>query len=109
MTFSKISFGKLLVATAMTFAMVSAADAYTQEQQAMCTSDAFRVCSSEIPDVQRVTACMMRNKSQLSAGCRAVMNESAPAPVSSATYQPVSGKASKPMNLVPPKTKRTGA
>jgi hypothetical protein len=109
MTFSRIGFGKLLIATAMTFAMVSAANAYTQEQEAMCTNDAFRVCGSDIPDVQRVTACMIRNKSQLSAGCRTVMNEQAPAPAASATYQPVSGKASKPMNLVPPKAKRTGA
>ena len=109
MTFSRISFGKLLVATAMTFAMVSAANAYTQEQEAMCTNDAFRVCGSDIPDVQRVTACMIRNKSQLSAGCRTVINESAPAPAASATYQPVSGKTSKPINLVPPKAKRTGA
>ena len=102
---TKLAFGKLLVATAMTFAFVSAADAYTQEQEAMCTNDAFRVCSSEIPDVERVTACMVRNKSQLSAGCRAVMDATAP----SASYQPVSGKAAKPVNLVPQKTKRAGA
>jgi hypothetical protein len=100
---TKAAFGKLLVATAMTFAMMTAANAYTQEQEAMCTSDAFRVCSSEIPDVQRVTACMIRNKSQLSAGCRAVMDASAPAPA--ATYQP----AAKPMSLAPPKPKRSGA
>jgi hypothetical protein len=104
---TKPAFGKLFVATAMTFAMMTAANAYTQEQEAMCTSDAFRVCSSEIPDVQRVTACMMRNKSQLSAGCRAVMDASAPAPA--ASYQPASGKASKPISLAPPKVKRTGA
>jgi hypothetical protein len=100
------NFGKLLIATAMTFAMVSAANAYTAEDEAMCTNDAFRVCSSEIPDVQRVTACMVRNKSQLSAGCRAVMDANAPAPA--ATYQPVSGKAAKPISLAPPKAKRTG-
>lgn len=104
---TRIGFGKLLVATAMTFALVSAANAYTQEQEAMCTNDAFRVCSSEIPDVQRVTACMIRNKSQLSAGCRAVMDASAPAPA--ASYQPASGKTAKPISLAPPKTKRSGA
>jgi hypothetical protein len=95
-------FGKLMIATAMTFAMVSAANAYTQEDEAACTNDAFRVCSSEIPDIQRVTACMVRNKSQLSAGCRAVMDAHAPTPA--ANLQPVS----KPMSLAP-KTKRTGA
>jgi hypothetical protein len=103
---TKLGFGKLLVATAMTFAFMSTANAYTQEQEAMCTNDAFRVCGSEIPDVERVTACMVRNKSQLSAGCRAVMDASAPP---AASYQPVSGKAAKPMNLVPQKTKRAGA
>ena len=66
--------GKLLVATAMTFTFVSAANAYTQEQEAMCTNDAFRVCSSEIPDIARVTACMHRKRAQISPGCRAVMD-----------------------------------
>jgi hypothetical protein len=48
-----------------------AAQAYTAEQEQACTNDAFRLCSSEIPDVERVTACMTRNKSQLSPQCRA--------------------------------------
>ena len=45
--------------------------AYTPEQQQACSPDAFRLCSSEIPDIDRVTACMVRNKSQLSPQCRA--------------------------------------
>lgn len=48
------------------------AEAYTQEQQQACTPDAFRLCSSEIPDVDRVTACMIRNKAQLSPPCKAL-------------------------------------
>jgi hypothetical protein len=44
--------------------------AYTQEEEAACSGDAFRLCSSEIPDVDRVTACMVAKKSQLSPGCR---------------------------------------
>ena len=61
----------LIFATALAFSMLStAADAYTPEQEQMCTGDAFRLCSSDIPDVDRVTACMIRNKSQLSPGCR---------------------------------------
>jgi hypothetical protein len=43
---------------------------YTDDQQQACTGDAFRLCSSDIPDVDRITACMIRNKSQLSPGCR---------------------------------------
>jgi hypothetical protein len=49
----------------------TASQAYTEDQQSACTGDAFRLCSSEIPDVDRVTVCMVRNKSQLSPGCRA--------------------------------------
>jgi hypothetical protein len=45
--------------------------AYTAEQQQACSPDAFRLCSSEIPDVDRITACMIRNRAQLSPQCRA--------------------------------------
>jgi hypothetical protein len=45
--------------------------AYTADQQQACTPDAFRLCNSEIPDVDRVTACMIRNKAQLSPQCKA--------------------------------------
>jgi hypothetical protein len=44
----------------------------TQAQRDACTPDAFRLCSSEIPDVSRVTACMVAKKASLSAPCRAV-------------------------------------
>ena len=95
--------GKLLIATAMSFTMVSAASAYTQEQADKCTNDAFRICSSEIPDIERTTACMIRNKSQLSPGCRAVMDADAKA---AASAKPVSAKPGKPVSLAP--TKRAG-
>jgi hypothetical protein len=49
----------------------TASEAYTPEQQQACSGDAFRLCSSEIPDVDRVTACMVAKKAQLSPGCRA--------------------------------------
>lgn len=45
--------------------------AYTPEEQQACSPDAFRLCGAEIPDVDRITACMIRNKSQLSPQCRA--------------------------------------
>jgi len=44
--------------------------AYTAEQQQACSDDAFRLCSAEIPDVDRVTACMVRQQAELSPGCR---------------------------------------
>ena len=48
--------------------------AFSPEAQQMCTGDALTFCSSEIPDISRITACMMRNHSNLSTGCRAVMD-----------------------------------
>jgi len=52
----------------------TASFAYTAEQQQMCTGDAFRLCSSEIPNIPAITACMRKNRSNLSAGCRTVMD-----------------------------------
>jgi hypothetical protein len=40
----------------------------------MCTSDAFRLCSSEIPNIPAITACMYKHKADLSTGCRTVMD-----------------------------------
>jgi hypothetical protein len=52
----------------------SASFAFSPEAQQMCTGDAFRLCSSEIPDIPRITACMMKQRANLSAGCRTVMD-----------------------------------
>jgi hypothetical protein len=48
--------------------------AFSAEAQQMCTGDAFRLCSSEIPNVDRITACMFKHKAELSVGCRTVMD-----------------------------------
>lgn len=48
----------------------TSAFAYTPEQEQACTPDAMRLCGNYIPDVDRITACMIANKSQLSAECR---------------------------------------
>ena len=45
--------------------------AYSAEAQQQCTGDAFRLCSSEIP---KITACMFKHRTELSPGCRAVMD-----------------------------------
>ncbi|MGY8678969.1 hypothetical protein Q2941_14390 [Bradyrhizobium sp. UFLA05-153] len=49
--------------------------AYTAEAQQMCTGDAFRLCSSEIPNIPAITACMIKHRADLSPGCRAVMDK----------------------------------
>ena len=61
----------LMLATALSFSLLpSASEAYTPEQQQACTGDAFRLCGPEIPDVDRVTACMIARQAELSPGCR---------------------------------------
>ena len=93
---------KMLTATAFALAALStAAQAYTPEQEQMCTGDAMRLCSSEIPDVERVTACMVQKRAQLSDGCRAVFNYVPPA-ATPVNYAP-SGKPSRPLSLTPHK------
>ena len=42
------------------------------EQRVACTPDVLRLCSWEIPNVDRIVACLRREKSQLSVGCRQV-------------------------------------
>jgi hypothetical protein len=54
--------------------------AFSAEAQQMCTGDAFRLCASEIPNIPAITACMVKHKADLSAGCRAVMDKSVAQP-----------------------------
>lgn len=53
--------------------------AFSSEAQQMCSGDAMRLCSSEIPDISRIIACMVRNRAHVSPGCRAVMAREAAA------------------------------
>lgn len=45
------------------------AAAYTPEQQEACSDDAMRLCGKFVPDVDQITACMIRSKAQLSQRC----------------------------------------
>lgn len=71
------------------------ASAYTPEQQQACTDDAMRLCGAFVPDVDRITACMIQNKSQLTPRC-AVYFQPPPQP---AGMMPV--RARKPQNVKP--------
>ena len=91
---------KLMAATVLAFGLMTTASfAYTQEQQQLCTGDAMRLCSSEIPDVDRVTACMIAKQSQLSDGCKSVFRkmDAAPTPVN----YPPTGKPHQPLKIAP--------
>ena len=55
----------------------------TAEQRRACTPDAFRLCSSHIPNIEAITSCMRANKSKLSPECKLVFDKAAPATVAS--------------------------
>jgi hypothetical protein len=51
------------------------ADLATPEQRRACTSDVYRLCAGEIPNVRAITACLRRQKANLSEACRAVFEQ----------------------------------
>ncbi|MCI0736972.1 MAG: hypothetical protein L0Y50_12010 [Beijerinckiaceae bacterium] len=46
----------------------------TAEQRLACTPDVFRLCGSEIPDVDQIIGCMKAKKASLSQACRSVFD-----------------------------------
>jgi hypothetical protein len=52
----------------------------TFEQRMACTPDVFRLCSAEIPDANRIVACLRQNTAQLGDACRAVFEAQNSAP-----------------------------
>jgi hypothetical protein len=67
--------GAMLIAALSVSLLAKPGQAFTPEQQQACSGDAFRLCGADIPDVDRITACMIRNKTQLSPGCRVFFKE----------------------------------
>lgn len=91
--------GGRIVAVAIGFGAslgATGAFAYTAEQQQACSGDAMRLCGAFVPDVDRITVCMIRNKSQLTPGCRAHFG---PTPVAMRSGKAVRSKVSKPRKL----------
>jgi hypothetical protein len=83
--------------------------AYTPEQQQACTPDAMRLCGEYVPDVERITACMIARKSQLSPECRQFFRPGpepgeiadAPADIKPVARKPVRAKPKKPKKPAP--------
>ena len=71
--FTNVALATILGLSAATYALRAEAFEVTAEQREACMGDAFRLCSSEIPDVDRVLVCMRANKQSLSSHCRAVL------------------------------------
>ena len=63
-----------IVALAIALGPTAAFAVGTDSQRAACTPDVFRLCSSEIPNVDRIVACLKKEKPNLSDGCKAVFN-----------------------------------
>jgi hypothetical protein len=76
---STLASHRLALALGLALILVSAnsASAYqgTAEQRRACTPDVYRLCAGEIPNVRAITACLQRQKGNLSAACRAAMDQ----------------------------------
>ena len=59
-----------LFATGSAFAELA-----TPEQKRACTPDVYRLCAGEIPNGKAITACLRRQKANLSEACRAVFEQ----------------------------------
>ena len=66
----------LALALTASFAAASstASFAFSSEAQQQCTGDAFRLCSSEIPNIPKITSCMIKHRADLSTGCRTILD-----------------------------------
>ena len=79
-------------------ALPRAGFAYTQEEQQACTPDAMRLCNEFIPNVDAITACMIKKKAQLSPQCRVFFR---PGP------EPRQLRAGKPTQIAPKAAKKS--
>lgn len=69
----------------------------TWEQQMACTPDVMRLCSDQIPDSDRIVACLRQNTALLGRSCRAVFESNA-----SAQSPQTQGRASQPQPMQRP-------
>jgi hypothetical protein len=70
---------RLIIASATMFglAMIAppepAGAQFTDAQRSACMGDAQRLCASSMANPGQLSACMSRNSSKVSAGCKAAM------------------------------------
>jgi hypothetical protein len=78
----------------------------TWEQQMACTPDVMRLCGDQIPDVNRIVACLRQNTPSLGNSCRAVFESSASAEQQPTRVPPPTTqrpRAAQPVPLVQPR------
>jgi hypothetical protein len=76
---SLVTSRRVTAAIGLGLTLVSATAAFaigTPEQRRACTPDVYRFCAGEIPNVRAITACLQRQKGNLSEACRAAMEQS---------------------------------
>jgi hypothetical protein len=72
---------RIMLAVAILAAMPGwNAVAETEAERKACANDAQTHCPDEIPDRERVYACLIKKVSVISPACRKIINESLPAP-----------------------------
>jgi hypothetical protein len=75
MTFRRTNRVALLAAAVSAAAFSSSlGPVFASDAHQMCSGDAMRLCGHEIPNIQRITACMHKQRANVSPGCRAVMD-----------------------------------
>jgi hypothetical protein len=65
--------GLLSAAGLTSHSRASLAHSGTQDEQMACTPDVLTLCLFDIPNEERIVACLNRNLAQLSPACRAVI------------------------------------
>ena len=73
--FPHVRYAAWLAIGAALMTLPASAESVYAEKRRLCTGDAFRLCSSEIPNVELVTACMRRQRDRLSDGCKSVFDK----------------------------------
>ena len=68
-----IAIGLLATPALISHSGIAFAHSGTADEQAACTPDVFRLCFFEIPNEDRIVACLNRNLSELSPACHDVM------------------------------------
>ena len=78
-SFTKLRRAGLMLAIACTVSAVSSTSSFaftpTAEGKALCSADVYRLCAGDIPNLSKITSCMLAKKAQLSAPCRAYMEK----------------------------------
>ncbi|CAG4888466.1 hypothetical protein [Paraburkholderia saeva] len=69
-----LSLGASLLAASLCAADTAAA-ASSEQQHKACRGDALHFCKAEIPNREKIIACMKQHLSELSPGCRAMFDE----------------------------------